>query len=147
MMLHYQSMHKNFENRKKHISNLIWFFSNFHFLVESHYLDPSLFKQTVFCKRKLPLFFLSFSTLYLFLQHLISDMSVFFFANFQSPKKYIFWRKRIRHSFFRFFFHFLFKVKHHPISRKKQNEKLYFFIFQKFKTHFFVLTRVNFFEF
>ena len=34
-------------------------------MVESHYLDPSLFKQTFFCKRKLPLF-LSFSTLYFF---------------------------------------------------------------------------------
>ena len=38
-----------------------------------------------------------------------------------------------------FIFHLLFKIKHHPILRKKQNEKLFFGIFfQKFKTLFFL---------
>ena len=44
------------------------------------------------------------------------------------------------------FIFFLFKIKHHPSSRKKPNEKLFFSVFfHKFKTLFFVLTRVKFF--
>ena len=40
-----------------------------------------------------------------------------------------------------FIFYFLFKTKYHPISRQKQNEKLFFCIFfQEFKTHIFFLT-------
>ena len=44
---------QNFEDkeRKKHISNLIWFFLLFQFsffFVESYYLDHPLFEQTFF---------------------------------------------------------------------------------------------------
>ena len=41
------------------------------------------------------------------------------------------------------FFYLLFKIKHHPTSRKKQNEKLFFL---ELKTYFFVLTSVRFFK-
>ena len=46
------------------------------------------------------------------------------------------------------FFIFLFKTKYHPISRQKQNEKLFFciFFFQGFKTLFFWQVRKNFCE-
>ena len=106
----------------KHNSNLNRFFSiffNFHFLFESHYLDPSLFKQTFFCKRKLPLF-LSFSTLCFF--NISFQTCQFFLPIFNHLKIF-----------------FLFKIKQHPTLRKKQNEKLfiYFYFFQKLKTYFF----------
>ena len=42
----------------KCISNLIRFFFYIFFSIESHYLDPSLFKQTFFCKRKTSSLFL-----------------------------------------------------------------------------------------
>ena len=46
-----------------------------------------------------------------------------------------------------FIFHLLFKLKHHPILRKKPNEKLFFWYFflEIQNTFFFVLTRVKFF--
>ena len=62
-------------------------------------------------------------------------------------KKYFFQRKRIWHSFFDFrLFIFLFKIEYYPITRKEQNEKLFFFcIFFKNSKHIFlVLTKVKF---
>ena len=79
------------QENKKHNSNLNRFFSiffYFHFLVESHYLDPSLFKQTFFCKRKLSLFFIIFNTVFFF--NISFQTCQFFFANFQSPKNFFF---------------------------------------------------------
>ena len=114
----------------------------------------SFIQQKFFCKRK-QLFFYHFQHCIFLTTPFILDMSVFFFANFHSTLKNIF----SIFQFFQFFkkmnttlifsiFRLLFKIKHHPILRKKQNEKLFFCIFfQKFKTHFFVLTRVKFFEF
>ena len=95
---------QNFEDkeRKKHISNLIRFFHffNFCFLVESHYPDRLLFKQTFFIKK---LLFLSFLVRYIFYQQLfIPNMSVFF-ANFQSPKNIIFLKKMNKTFIFSFF--------------------------------------------
>ena len=37
-----------------------------------------------------------------------------------------------------FIFHLLFKIKHHPILRKKQNEKLFFGIFSEIQNTFFL---------
>ena len=95
---HAQKLLKTKE-KETHLSlNLIFlFFSNFHFLVESHYPDHPLFNKYFFVKKN--------------------------------------W---IWHSFSQFF------VKHHPITRKKQNEKLFFVFFHEFKTHFFVFTWVKF---
>ena len=118
----------------------LFFFANF--LIELHYLDHPLFTQAFFRKNFFS-FFWSFLALYFFLNSFLFQTCPFF-ANFHSTFKNIFFWK---HSFFRFFY-LLFKIKHHPISRKKQNEKLFFVFFQKLKTHFlFWQVRVNFFEF
>ena len=39
-------------------------------------------------------------------------------------------------NIFIIFFYLLFKIKHHPTSRKKQNEKLFFVFFLELKTYF-----------
>ena len=101
--------------RKKHTSNLIQFFlffnffQHFHFQVESHYIDPPLFRQTFFVKK---LFFF-----------IIFNMAFFNNISFQT---YQFFLPIFNHL--KIFF--LFKIKYHPTSRKKQNEKLFiFFVF------------------
>ena len=128
-MLYYQSMHKNFEDkeRKKHISNLIRFFYsfflNFHFSVESHYLDHPLFEQTFF-RKKLLLFFYHFQHGIFFLTTpFYSRQNTFSFDIQQS----FFEENEYDIHFFNFFF-FFFKTKHHSISGKKQSEKPFFFI-------------------
>ena len=77
-------------------------------------------------------FFIIFNTVYIFFNNSMSFFHHFSFATQQS----FFRRKRICHSFFQLFI-FLFKIKYHSISRKKQEWKTIFFFFQKFKTHFF----------
>ena len=47
--------------------------------------------------------------------------------------------------FYLHFFYLLFKIKHHPTSRKKQNEKLFFIFFFRIENIFFVLTKIRFF--
>ena len=87
-MFYYQSMHKSFEDkeRKKHISNLIRFFS--FFLVESYYLNHLLFKQAFFVKKKL--FFWSFSTWYIFFLStpFYSNMSFFHHFSFNTQQSF-----------------------------------------------------------
>ena len=88
------------KERKKHNSNLNQFFHffNFCFLVESHYPDHPLFEQTFF-RKNFFFFLIIFNTVLFFLTTFILDITHFFY-HFQ---KYFCWRKRIRHSFFRFF--------------------------------------------
>ena len=96
-------------------------------MVESHYLDPSLFKQTFFVKENFP-FFLSFSTL-CFFNNISFQTCQFFFVNFQLPKNiYFFWRKRIRHSFFQFFSSFI-QNKTLPYFEKETEWETIFFVF------------------
>ena len=128
--------------RRKHTSNLIQFFffnffQHFHFQVESHYLDPPLFKQTFFVKKTL--FFIIFNTAFFLSTPFYSRHVSFFFANFQLPKNICFFKKTNKKLTFSFFFYLLFKIKNHPTSRKRQNEKLYFFcIFSEIEITFFL---------
>ena len=117
-MLYYQSVHNNLKTRRerKHISNLIQFFN---------FQGKLLF---------------SFSTWYFFISSFLLLTCQFFF--FQSPKNIFFRRKRIQHSFFQFFI-FLFKIKYHPISIKKQNEKPFFCIFFRNSKHIFLFRQVR----
>ena len=136
--MHNEALRKKWQKRK-HLSNPSShiFFANF--LIESHYLDHPLF--THFFVKTFSFFFLDHfqhGIYFLINSFLFQTYQFFFFVNFQTPKNIFFWRKRIRHSFF-LFFHLLFKVKHHPTSRKKQNEKLFlylYFFFRNWKTFF-----------
>ena len=141
-MLYYQSMHKNFEykERKKHISNLIQFFFIFQFfstfsLLGRVTLSRSSFIQTNIFRKKKTLFFFIIFNMAFFSTPFIPDMSVFF-VNFQLLKNIYFFLKKMNKTLVFSIFHLLFKVKHHPTSRKKQNEKLFIF-FQNLKTYFF----------
>ena len=94
-------------------------------MVGLHYPDHLLFNKHFFIKT----FFLSFSTWYIFYQLLfIPDMSVFFLSIFNHPK-ILFFLKKMNKTLVFSIFHLLFKIKHHPTSSKKQNEKLFFCIF------------------
>ena len=112
--------------REKHISNLIRFFIA-NFLVELYYLNHLLFKQAFFIKTS----FWLFSTRYISFKQHIFILDRTFFYPFQ--KYFFFGRKRTRHLFFAF----LFKIKHYPITRKKQNEKPFFLYFSEIQNTFF----------
>ena len=116
-------MHKKSWRQGKCISNLIRFF---HFL--------SFSRKTSFFRFQHGIIFFLTTTIY-------SRHVSFFLPIFDHPKKYFFLKKWIRHSFFRF----LFKIKYYPITRKKQNEKLFFVFFKNSKHTFFIWTRVKFF--
>ena len=97
----------------KHISNLIRFFANF--LVESYYLDHLLFKQIYFVNEN---HFFIFNIIIFFQQHLfIPDMSFFLPLSFDIQKH--FFRRMMNTTLIFSIFSFFFKIKHHPISRKK----------------------------
>ena len=103
----------------KHISNLIrFFFANF--LFESHYLDHLLFKQAFFVKN---FFLIIFNTVIFLTTPFYSRHNIFFTIS------KIFFLKKTNKTFIFSIFHFLFKIKYHPTSRKKQNEKPFFCIF------------------
>ena len=105
------------KERKKHISNLIQFFlffSNFHFLVESHYPDHLLFKQAFFVKT---FFFYHFQHGIFF--NTFYSWHVNFFCQFFNYPKIYFFLKKTNETLVFSIFHLLFKVKHHPTSRKK----------------------------
>ena len=71
-----------------------------------------------------------------------------FFVDFHLTLKNIFSKKTDMTLIFWFFVFsfFLFKIKHYPITRKKQNGKPFFCIFSKIKNIIFVLTKVKFFN-
>ena len=138
-MLYHQSVRKNFEDkeRKKHISNLIRFFhSFFSLLIGPHYLIHLLFKQPFF--RKKTSFFDHF-------QHGMFFLSTHFYSKHVIFSKYFFLKKTNK-TFIFSIFHFLFKIKYHPISRKRQNEKSLFCLFFKNSKHFFLTSQKDFFE-
>ena len=129
-MIYYRSMHKrNLEEkgRKKHILILSDFsFSQFS-LLDRVILSRSSFIQTnIFRKRKQLFFHFQhhhFLTTFFYSRHVI------FFATFRLTLKNYFFEENEYDTHFFNFFRFLFKIKHHPISRKKQNEKPFFCIF------------------
>ena len=133
-MLYHQSVHTNLKTmrERKHISNLIQFF---HFSIffniftfrSSHTISILLYSTHFFVKT------------FFFFKH-----GIFSFNN-----SYLFYTCQFQHSkiiIIFSIFRLLFKIKHHPISRKKQDEKLFFVFFSKIQNTFFVLTRVKFFE-
>ena len=137
-MLYYQSMHKNFEDkkRKKHIYNLIDFF-NFHFLVESHHPDHPLFEQTFFRKKNF-FFFNHFQHSIFFINPFLFQ-HVIFFTTFHLTLNKVF-SKKMNTTFIFSTFLFLkkkIKIKNHSISGKKQNENSFFCIFFKNSKHIF----------
>ena len=72
-----------------------------------------------------------------------------FFANFHLTLKKYFFKENGYDTHFLIFrlFIFLFKIKYYPITRKEQNEKLFFlYFFQEFKTHFFGFDKSQIFE-
>ena len=142
------------QERKNHILTQFkkkMYFSIFHSFFYLYNLDYSFFIQTSFFHKKKTslLFFWSFLTRYYFFNNIFysrQNIIIIFFTNFQSPNNIFFLKKNNKTLIFFDFFHLLFKIKHHPTSRKKQNEKLFFCIFFENSKHtFFVLTRVKFF--
>ena len=129
-MLYYQSMYKILKTRKEethpNLKLIFHFFSTFS-LLDRVTLSRSSFVQTnIFSKKKTLSLFWLFSTWYIFSTTFIPDMSIFFLPIFNNPKVF-FWRKRIKHSFFRIFFYS--KWNTILLRKKKWNEKLLFFVF------------------
>ena len=122
---------RSFEDKRqkgKHLSNLnLHLFCKFFcrvILSRSSFIPTSIFhKDPFFYHFQHGIFFLSTA----FYSRHVS----FFFANLQSPKIYIFFLKKTNKTLVFSIIHFLFKMNYHPTSRKKQNEKLFFFYFFK----------------
>ena len=111
--------HKNF-SLFLIIFNMVYFFNSFLF-------QTCQFSFSITQKY----FFWSFSTQYIyFFNNSFLFQHVIFFTTFHLTlnKVFFFRKKRIRHSFFHLFI-FLFKIIHHSISEKKQNEKPCFLYF------------------
>ena len=140
-MLYFLSMHKKTlkKNDSKENTYLIQVHI-FFILSRSSFIPTSIFRKNFF--------FIIFNMTFFLSTPFIPDMSVFF-CQFSITQKYIFfWRKRIRHSFFQFFSSFI-QNKTLPYFEKETEWETIFFciFFKKFKIHFFVLTRVKFFNF
>ena len=95
---------------------------------------------------KTSLFFFIIFNIVFFLSTPFYSIYVSFLLSIFKSRKNIFLEKTNKTLVF---FHFLFKVKHYPTSRKKQSGKQFFvyFFFWKFKTHIFCFDKVKFFEF
>ena len=123
-MLYFQVCIMKLWQKERHLSNP----SSHIFCKFSHRvtLSRSFFIQTsIFCKK------FSFFNTFLFLtcHH--------FFLHFSLNTQNIFLKKTNKTFIFLIFFYFLFKIKHHPTSRKKQNEELFFCIFSEIQNTFF----------
>ena len=106
---------------------------------KTHFWPNSIFYFSKFFQEKL-LFFFIFNMTFFFISSFLFQTCKFFFCQFSfNTQKIFFQRKRIWHSFFDFSsFHFFYsKVKHYPITRKEQNEKLFFCIFSRIQNTFF----------
>ena len=122
---------QNFKDkeRKQHNSNLNRFFQ--FSLFGRVTLSRSSFIQQIFFVKKTSFFFWSFLTWYIFYEPLFIP-TCHFFTTFHLTLNKVFSKKT------NMTFIFLFKIKHHSILGKKQNEKPFFvFFLQKFRTHFF----------
>ena len=122
---------------------LFWKFPCRAILSRSSFIQTSIFRKNFF------LFFLSFSNMIYFFQQLLFQTSQFFFVNFQITQKYFLKKTNKTLVFSIFFLYLLFKVKHHPTSRKKTEWEtifLYFF-FRNWKHIFLFWQESNFLNF
>ena len=140
-MIYYQSVHKNFEDKKKkkRISNLICFFSIFQISLFGRItLSRSFFIQINIFEKKLLLFLIVF-------KHRTSS-SQFFLPIFVWHSKYFFEKNEYDTHLFNFSFFIQNKLSSY--FEKEKERKSFFCIFSEIKNTFFVLTsKSQFFEF
>ena len=127
----------------KNVTESTSFFANF--LIESHYLDHPLFKQTFFVKESHFSIFIHYH-FFLFTKPFYSIHVIFFLPILNHPKIF-FLKKTNKTLVFRFFSSFIQNKTLPYFEKETEWETIFFVFFQKFKTHFFVLTRVKFSEY
>ena len=132
-MLYHQSMHTNFEDkkRKKHISNLI---RSFHFSIftfwSSHTIPIILYSNKHFFVKENNFIFFIFNIIIFLTTPFIPDMLSFFNTNI-----YIFFEQMNKTLIFQFFL-FLFKNKTSSYPEKGTDKTLSLYFFRNSNTFF-----------
>ena len=135
--------------------NPIFSFFQFSLYWSSHTILIILYSTNIFRKKTSffpSFFFIIFNTIYFFNSRYLFQTCQFFFLPIfiQHSKIYFqffqcFQKNEYDTHFFNFSF-FLFKIKHYPITRKEQNEKLFFRIFFRNSKHIFCFDKSQIFE-